>query len=393
VAAVAFSHAFWLFAVDAEVHMAGLFFVTAGLSLLIFGGDRARSPILAALCLALAAGFHLSNVLAAATALLCLIERRSPWRRMALFSMAYLSFLLAMVGIFSACSGKPVLGIFYGMFFGADIYSGNPSAYVRPLNWPAVLSSFAALKQALVSANGFMSWPAPAGVLALLVLAGRREGPSVRRTFVRAMAFWFLPFFLFFMFWDTGNIEFKIHALVPLLLIAAVSLNRLKPVGARALLGAALAVFLLLANLFFAMRPRADIGKNVHFQAAVAIARATPANAQVLITGNFLGYGYGKIYIPYFSLRQVLVLDWLLGKGRPLPGIQALLRKNAASGRPLYALAEVFAAGPALDKLLAAHRIGADEYRRFVSGMRFIPVARLPGGHRLYRVQFLPPGQ
>jgi hypothetical protein len=388
VAAVAFSHAFWLFALDAEVHMAGVFFVAAGISLLLFRGEGTRSLILAALCFALAAGFHLSNALAAATAFFCLLERRAPWRRLAQFFIAYFSFMLAMYGIFAACSGKPVLGIFYGMFFGADIYSGNPSAYAGPLSWAAVWASFSALKQALSAAPGIASWLAPAGVLALLAMAVRREEPSGRRTFVRAMAFWFLPFFLFFMFWDTGNIEFKIHALVPLLLIAAVSLDRLKPAGARAL-GAALVLCLLLTNFFFAMRPRADIARNINYQAAVAIARATPADAQVLITGNFLGYGYGKIYIPYFSLRQVLVLDWLLGKGRSLSGIEALLRKNAVSGRPLYALAEVFDAGPALNRLLQAHRLSADDYRRFLSGMRFVPVAPLPGGHRLYRLEFL----
>ena len=47
VAAVAFSYTFWLFAVDAEVHMAGIFFTVAGLYLLIFRLNRDRRADLA----------------------------------------------------------------------------------------------------------------------------------------------------------------------------------------------------------------------------------------------------------------------------------------------------------------------------------------------------------
>ncbi len=80
VAMVAFSYAFWLFAVDAEVHIPGLFFTMAGMYLLLFRQERFPPLAGAAFCFAMAAGFHLTNVLIVVTVFLYLLARRAPWR-------------------------------------------------------------------------------------------------------------------------------------------------------------------------------------------------------------------------------------------------------------------------------------------------------------------------
>ena len=224
----------------------------------------------------------------------------------------------------------------------------------------------------------------------MLALAGKPAASEVRQAFKRAMLLWFIPYFLFFSFWDSGNIEFKIHALMPLLLIAVTSLDGLKPFAAKSL-GVLLAGALLLGNLFFGIRPLADASENTNLQVALAIQKATPAQAQILLTGNFQGYGYGKIYLPYFALRDVAILDWLLGKGQSLADILARLKAKAASGRPLYALGEIAERGPAMRSLLDFHHVRESETSRFYSGMSFTPAVRLPGGYRLYRVEFAAP--
>jgi hypothetical protein len=387
VAAVAFSYAFWLYAVDAEVHMAGVFFTVAGLYLLISRESRVFSLVWAALCFALAAGFHLTNILIVGTVFFYLLEKRSPWRRYTQFILAYFSFVLILYGTYAAISHKPVHRILYNVFFGSDIYSGYQSSYFKPLALPTFISALAALKHALVTEAGIWSLVILAGFLALLVMACKRTATPAIRTFKLTMVFWFIPFFLFFTFWDTGNIEFKIHAIVPLLLIAITSLDKLKPGTAHAL-GVSLVSGLLLINLFSGIMPLTDISKNTNYQVALAIQKAVPAHAQILITGNFLGYGYGKIYIPYFAIREVLILDWLLGKGHSFPEIFAQLKKNAASGRPIYALGEIAEMDKSMKNLLDFHHIKESDYSRFNSGMRFILVARLPGGYRLYRLEF-----
>ena len=387
VATVAFSYAFWLYAVDAEVHIPGVFFVVAGLYLLIFRETKAYSLVGAALCFALAAGFHLTNMLIAGTVFFYLLAKRVSWRRHMQFFLAYLFFMLILYGVFAVIAHKPVHTILYNVFFGSDIYSGYKNAYFKSLALPTVISSLVSLKHALVHKMGIWSWLACGSFLVLLGMAFMRKATAEMKTFKRAMLFWFMPFFLFFTFWDTGNIEFKIHSLVPLLLIAVATIARLKPVVAHAI-GISLIVCLLLINLFSGIMPLTDIEKNTNYQVALAIERATPTNAQILIVGNFLGYGYGKIYIPYFAMREVLILDWLLGKGHPLPEIYARLKKNAASGRPIYALGEIAEMDKSMKNLLDFHHIKESEYSLFHSRLRFILAARLPGGYRLYRLEF-----
>ena len=391
VAMVAFSYAFWLFSVDAEVHIPGLFFTTAGMYLLLFGKTRTWPLSGAALCFVAAAGFHLTNGLMVVTVFFYLLASRTPWRNFAGFYFAYFSFLALLYGAFAVVSHKPVLTVLYSVFFGPNIYTGYRTHSFYPAALSTVVSSFASLKHALITDAGIWTWLVCAGFLALLVMAFRSAPAKNSPGFKQAMLFWFLPYFVFFTFWDTTNIEFKIHSLLPLLLIAFTGLARLKPAPA-AVTGISLSTGLLLVNLFFGIRPQADIKNNINYQVAMAIHKATPENAQVMITGYFIGFGYGKIYIPYFAGREVIILDWVLGKGASFSEIRAQLERISRSGQPVFALGEVAEPGKAMKQLLDFHRIGNSEFFKFRSGIRFIPVAALPGGQRLYRMEFPSPG-
>ena len=390
VGAVAFCHVFWFYAVDAEGHVPGLFFVTAGLYLLIPGKPQAGKLIGAAFCFAAAAGFHLTNLLIAATVFLYFILLRLPWKRFVQFYLALGGFVLAMYGAYAALARRPVLPILANMLFGSDAYSGYGSDYLRPLSGSTMAASLAAVKTSLVAGPGILAWIVFAGFLLLLVMAGRRAAAAKERSFKLAMLFWSLPFFLFFSFWDPGNMEFKMHVLVPLLLIVVVSLPRLKPLVGH-LAGISLVGALFLTTLFSGIMPHTAIEKNTNYQVAAAIGRFTPRNAQVLITGRFEGYGYGKIYIPYFAGREVVILDWLLGKGHSLPEITSRLKEKSDGGQPLYTLDEIAAPGKALRLLLAFHRAPEADYARFAAALRLLPVAKLPGGDHLYRLEFRSP--
>jgi len=387
VSTVAFSYAFWQFSVDAEVHIPGVFFVTAGLYLLISREPRTRQLIGAAFCFSVAAGFHLTNLLIAVTVFFYFLFKRLSWKRFAQFYLAWAGFMLALYGAYAALAHKPVLRILTNMLFGSDMYSGYRSDYLQPWSRSTLAASFAAMKTALVTGPGVLAWIVFGGFFLLLVMAGKRADTEEKRSFKRAMLFWSLPFLLFFSFWDPGNMEFKIHALVPLLLLTVVSLSRLKPLAGH-LAGISLVSGLFLINLFLGIMPQSAIEKNTNYQVAAAIRRSTPANAQVLISGRFEGYGYGKIYIPYFAGREVLILDWLLGKGHSLPEIQQLLKKRSASGQPLYTLDEIAVPGKALRLLLAFHHVRERDFERFAAAIRFIPVAILPSGDHLYRLEF-----
>ncbi len=388
-AMVAFSYAFWFFAVDAEVHIPGFFFITAGMYLLLFRQEKSLPLAGAAFCFAMAAGFHLTNGLIVVTAFFCLLAQRAPWRRFARFFSVYAATLLLMYGAYSLMSGNSILGILQARFAGIDPYSGYAITWTRSLSWSTLRASLASVKTALVAGPGIPAALLAAACLVLLVLGWRRPGAEAKRRFRQAMPYWALPYFLFFSIWDPGNMEFKIHVVVPLLLLVAVFLSGLKPVAARAIT-TILAISLLAINLIFGILPQSWITNNTNYQIAQAIRRATPENAQVLITGTFSGYGYGKIYIPYFSGREVLILDWLLGKGHTLPEIRAELARRAGSGRSIYTLKEVAVQGKILSDLLAFHNVDEKDRALFASTVRFVPVVALPGGNRLYRLEFRP---
>ncbi len=390
VSVVAFTHAFWLFSVDAEVHVPGIFFITTGMYMLLFRPARSLSLAGAALCFAAAAGFHITNGLIIVTAFFLLLVKRVPWRSFAKFYFAFFSFMALLYGIYAAMSQKPVLTTLYNVFFSPNAYSGYKTSAFHPAVLSTVISSFGSLKRALTAEAGIWAWMVCAGFLALLALAWRTDTGKNGAGFRKAMLCWSLPFLFFFTFWDTANIEFKINAVLPLLLIAITGLVRFKPACAR-VTGIFLSSGLLLVNLIFGIAPQADIKNNINYQIAVAIRKATPENAQVMITGNFLGYGHGKIYIPYFTRREVIILDWVLGKGRSFSVIRAQLERISRSGHPVYALAEIAEPGSAMKQLLDFHHIEDIEFSRFRSGIRFVPAAKLPGGQRLYRMEFPSP--
>jgi hypothetical protein len=386
VAAAAFSYSFWLYAVDAEVHMPGVFFALAGLHLLVFHDRKAVALPLAALCFVLAAGFHLTNALIIASAFFYLLQKRTPWRRLAQFLLAYLSFGLIFYGAYAALAHKPVLRILYNIFFGPDVYSGYRSTSFQPPGLQAFITSLTGLQRALLVKAGIWTTVISVAFLVLLALACKPAARTVRSEFKRAMLLWFAPFFLFFSFWDSGNIEFKIHAVVPLLLIAVTALDDLRPFVANAI-GVILAGALLWINFSYGILPLNDIGRNTNYQVALAIQKHVPAKGQIVITGNPPGYAFGKIYIPYFAWRDVLVLDWLLGKGHSLAAIRDRLRASALAGRPVYALGEIVETNEALKKLLAFHHIGESDYARFCADLHPRLDSRLPGGFRLYRLE------
>jgi hypothetical protein len=390
VAMVAFSHAFWLFSVDAEVHVPGLFFIMAGMALLLFRSDKFPALAGAALCFAVAAGFHLTNGLIVLTVFFFLLARRAPWRNFVLFFGSYASAILFMFGAYSLLSGKPLLNIIRSAIAGNDSYSGYHIAYAQPFSWTTALASLLSVKKALLSGAGLPATLILAVVFLLLALGLSRPGTKTERRFKQAMLFWALPYLLFFSIWDPGNMEFKIHVAVPLLLLVAVFLSGWKPAAARTT-GAILAIGLLGINLIYGIKPQSEISNNTDYQTAQAIRRATPDNAQVLLTGKFTGYGYGKIYIPYFAHREVLILDWLLGKGHVLPEILAELSRRVSSGCPLYTLEEIAVPGKSLFALLDFHEVSGKDRAFFSSAVLFVPVTALPGGHRLFRLEFKTP--
>lgn len=385
---VACSYAFWLMAVEAEVHMAGFFFVAAGMALLLADDIRPGRAVVAACLLALGCGFHLTNGLAFVAAAAMLWRQRARGRSWAGFLAAAALGLAVPLLLYSWSSGKSVSGFFRNALAGADVYAGYHISYWPPLSPRAAWGALAALKNAVCSAA---VWPVAGWLLFLIILAVMAAMFWRVRAKALPFLFWLVPYLVFFSCWDAANIEFKLSIVVPLLLLFVIAWSELLPGGNGRAFFLLFVVVLFSVNLRFGMAPQSDIRRNGDFQIARAITERTGRDALIVIGGNFSGYGYGKIYIPYFAQRQVLILDWLLGKGQNLDTVAADIRRELGRGREVCFLDEIVSAGSARRQLLGQHGIGAGEYDAFLGKFSFSSPRALSAGHWLVRVQ--PRGQ
>ncbi|MCP5048520.1 MAG: hypothetical protein GY940_15225 [bacterium] len=403
---IAVSYGTWYYAVQAEVHMPGLFFTSLGFYLLFFKPgsgagekDSLSRTLGASLCFAAAAGFHLANGLIAVSVLLIFLVEREPIARILRFFSFYIFFLLAGLMTLGLAGNVNLLEHFKNQLLGNDPMAGYTISY-----WSGGFSP-AALWDSLKSiAHGLIVPASPvlslASVILFLGLAGWVIMAVVKsknnRVYYRLGA-WMLPYFVFFSFWDHRNTEFKLQVLLPFILLVILSsaalvsqLNREK----RILLGS---VFLLVIlgigfiNISFFLVPANDLSSNRNWLVAEAVGEATPSNTFILVGGCGSDLSiHNKIYIPYFALRRTFILDWRLGKGMSLEDIYKWIKQERSKGTPVYFFSEILRDSQALRQLLKNHNLEEREYFNFIDRLtaskgenseeKRIP---LPDGHYL----------
>jgi hypothetical protein len=125
---------------------------------------------------------------------------------------------------------------------------------------------------------------------------------------------------------------------------------------------------------------------NVSYQLAEDIRNTTGENSLVIIAGCGTDISnYCKIYVPYFARRNVLVLDWVLGKGLSLENIHLTLKKRSKE-ISLYLLSELTYVSKAVTCLLQNHQLGPGEYLRFINQFEFKQKIPLTGNYFLFEI-------
>ncbi len=92
-----------------------------------------------------------------------------------------------------------------------------------------------------------------------------------------------------------------------------------------------------------------------------------------------------KIYVPYFARRNVLVLDWILGKGLSLEDIRLTLKERSKK-IPLYLLSELTYLSKAVTCLLQNHQLEPGAYLRFINQFEFKQKTSLTGNYFLIEI-------
>jgi hypothetical protein len=383
---IAASYATWYYSVEAEVHMPGLFFVTAGMYLLFFkpgNPDRWTRALGAAACFALAAGFHLTNgLIAFSVFLVFLIERKSFTKIFRFFSL-YAALLVLELAIFSWLSNINLLEFYKNQLSGQDVLAGYKISYwsgFSPINlWESLKAA----------ANGILfplSPPSPVpavlsiglflGASALAAYTSIRTKNENRRNDYRFW-FWILPYFIFFTFWDHRRIEFKLNVILPLLILFIASAakfpqKKIKAVPMTAIMMVVGILAIGSVNFYFSILPANNIKNNVNYQVAEAVAAATPPQSVIVIGGCGTDLSiHNKIYIPYFALRKTFILDWMLGKGLSLEEIRGQVLREMNRGTPVYFFSEILHESKTLEQVLKNHNLKAPDYFAFLDTLNF----------------------
>jgi len=387
--AIAFSFGFWYYAVQAEVDMPALFFLLWGFYLLLEDRPGRARLVLAAVVLALAAGFHLTSVLISVSVGLVLLARRRPLRDAWVFFAVYGSIVAGFLLVHFLLTGVDPLTGLWRYLFAANRLTGHQPGYWSRLSPATLVASLETVASGIVypavRGSGFLS------AAVLLLMAGVILWVAVRRrcgTFPRFALLWMFPHLLFFTLWVPGNVGFKLNVIVTLMILFVACLSRLSRPLVR---GGVLLVCTLLipAWQFFAVIQPADRAENNRpLQLARAVGRNTPAESVLVIAGcGSPASIYGKIYVPYFGHRRVLILDWLLGRMGGLAGVEERIRAEQQRGRVVYVLSELLVPGRASARLAADQGVSEREILDFFS-TRVDAGTRIPlvDGYHLVRI-------
>ncbi len=329
-AALAVSHAWWFWSLEAQVYMLGaVFAVLAAREAL---SDHPR-PVVVGLWHACAILGHVGHAMALPALIYVLIRKRGRHELRPYFTSLFVAVAVPYIcaGLFAV---KPL------SFADLKLWLLGSAALTtdRSFLWhsiplsqavPAWLGMTLRIFTEFVGRKGFyLSAGVVLGVLPLLAAARA----AVDRT--REAIFWLLwlaGYALLFILWEPYTIVYRVTDLLALWALATLGLRALSP---RLRLGALTAwtAAALAFNLAFVVRPASDPANNPDLIEAEWTKTSSPASAWVLANGR------GTVYIPYFAGRRPVNLRYYTDEAVLRARLDALNKAGEAvyvSGRTL----------------------------------------------------------
>lgn len=393
---IAFLYGTWYYSVEAEVHMAGLFFIAAGMYLLFFkpaDPDTWPRTLGAGLCFALAAAFHLSNGLIAFGVLLIFLLERKPFGKIVRFFSLYAVMVVGVLVLLALTSRQDPLAHYKSQVLGNDTLAGQKISYwtgfsLRSL-WESIQSVIHGILPSTPSGLSAAAYLIFFAAAAVILLAAVKTGKNGTRKIYYRLGCWMLPYFIFFTFWDHRNTEFKLNVILPFMILFIVSLDSFPQIKDKIKVGLMglliLSVFLL--NFYFFVKPGNDIRTNRNYLVAEAIGKVTPSNAIIVVGGCGSELSkHNTIYIPYFALRETFKLDWILGKNPSLENIYNRVKREQAKGNPVYIFSEILVESKTLNQLFINHKLQPGDYFDFLGRLSLGEKIPLIDGYYLKKI-------
>lgn len=325
------SQAWWLWSLEAQVYMLGAFFLLLAAHEL--AAERPR-PMLLAAYHAMAVLGHAGHAMFFPAAAWVLWNSHRSRRPAVLYALA--------LGVLVAASyaAAAALVVHPRSFEDWRLWLLGSAALTadRSFQWHGGWSWENLRSWALMSARIFADavpvegWARFIGWgLGLAALAG--AGLGVRAVirgrharFERAVLIWLLSYAVLFSNWQPYTVVYRVSDLPALWVLIVLGLRRVRQGVQTCLLGA----WLLAAGLFnwsTNMAPNSDPALNRPYQEALVIARETPENAWVVVTGR------GQVYVPYFAHRRPLNMRYYEDRLEPL---RRRLGSLERAGEPVY---------------------------------------------------------
>jgi len=389
---IAFCYGIWYYSVEAEVHMAGLFFNTVGLYFLFFKSgpqDKLSRTLAASFCFAMSAYFHLANGVIVFSVLLIFISEKKSFAKIFKFFSFYLLFLGVGLAVFFLITKVNVLALYKKILSGKDLLAGYKISYWTGFSletlWESIKSvAYGILVPAspvLTILSIFLFFAAAV----LIIYAGAKS--KEKKTYYK-LGIWALPYFILFTLWDYRNTEFKLNVILPFMILFIVSAvfihiqNKIK-----FFLFTAIIVSVFFVNLCFFAVPSNNIQNNRNYLVAEAVGKVTLPRSIVVIGGCGTDLSiYNKIYISYFTHRTTFILDWMLGKGLSLEDIDALIKQELSNGTAVYLFSEIVRESRTVQQLLKNHNLKAVDYFKFIKKMDLKEKIPLINGYYLARI-------
>jgi len=350
-AALAVSHAWWFWSLEAQVYMLGSLFA-------VLTAREALSQPRPAMVGLWHAGAILGHVghLMALPALVFILGRKNARRELGSYSGS----LFVAVAVAYTCAG--LFAVKPATFNELRLWLLGSAALTtdRSFLWHSIplvdavpawlLMSFRIFTE-FVGRQGF-AWSSGVILAILPVLAAARGAAGKSREAIFWLL-WLAGYALLFVMWEPTTIVYRVSDLLALWALAALGLQSLAPRWRLGLLSAWIAAAFAY-NLHFTVRPAADPANNPDLVEAEWTKTSAPENAWILANNRAV------VYIPYFTARRPVNLRYYTDEAVLHARLDALNQAGESvyvSGRTLqeaglrpklerYGLKPVAAAGP-----------------------------------------------
>ncbi len=329
-AALAVSHAWWFWSLEAQVYMLGALF--AALAAREALSDKPR-PALTGLWHAGAILGHVCHLMALPAIVYSLTRKRSRGDL-----LPYMTSLFVAVAVPYACAGlffvHPSSLVELKIWLMGSAALGNDRAF----SWHSIAFSSAVPEWTATTLRIFIEFVGRKGlflsvgvILALLPLVAAARA-AVDRT--RESTFWILwlaGYALLFLSWEPGTIVYRIPDLIALWALATLGLQTMPQ---RLRLGAMIAwtSAAFAFNLVFVVRPASTFANNPDLVEAIWTKTSSPENAWILANGR------GAVYTSYFAGRRPVNLRYYTDEAALHARLDALTKSGEVvyvSGRTL----------------------------------------------------------